>query len=103
MRIGECANTPAAQIGAVPVEDQHGRLLALENVDPVLRIGSDSAGIAECLSWWQLRPVLNEFVRIFASSYGCHSSLPLSVCESSTSGGSTPASAPRFIAQSHPF
>src|SRR5262245_62051599 len=76
MRIGEGANTPATQVGAVPVKDHHGRFFALEDVDPVLRIGGDSAGIAERLSRWQLCPVLDEFVRIFACSHSCHSSLP---------------------------
>src|SRR5262249_24331841 len=76
MRIGEGANTPAAQVGTVPVEDHHGRLFALEDVDPVLRIGGDSAGIAKRLSRWQLCPVLDKFVCIFACSYACHSSLP---------------------------
>ena len=36
MRIGKGANAPAAQVSAVSVEDQHGRLFALEDIDPVL-------------------------------------------------------------------
>src|SRR5215510_2855747 len=76
MRIGEGANTPAAQVGAVPVKDHHWRLFALEDIDSVLRIGSDSAGIAERLSRGQLCPVFDEFIPIFARAHGCHNSLP---------------------------
>src|SRR5262245_27538959 len=114
MRIGKGANTPAAQVGAFPVEDQHGRLFALEDIDPVLRIGGDSAGIAERLSRWQLCPVLDEFVRIFACSHACHSSL--SFYPAALSASSPTYSVPgrsdfssslpwttRFIAQLRPF
>src|SRR5438132_14363082 len=72
MRIGAVANASAAQLGAVPVEDQHRRLFALEHVDLVVGISRDCAGIAERLPWWQLCPVLDKLIRIFACANSRH-------------------------------
>jgi hypothetical protein len=50
MRIGEGADAPAAQVIAVSVENQHGWLFALKDIDPVLRIRGDRTGIPERLA-----------------------------------------------------
>jgi len=75
MRIGEGADAPAAQVGPVAVEDHHRRVLALEHIDPILGVGRDRAHVAERLSWWKRRPVLDELVRVFSLSNRRHVSL----------------------------
>ena len=52
MWVGEGTDAPTAQIVAIPVENHHRRVFALEHVDPVLRIRGNRAHIAERLSRW---------------------------------------------------
>ena len=57
---------------AVAVEDENGRLLALEGVDAVLGVGGDGADHGEGLALGQLGPVLLEGVGVVAGAEGGH-------------------------------
>ncbi len=54
----ERAVPPCVEVVAVPVEYDDGRVLPLEHVQPVLRIGGDGADYRECLTVRELREVL---------------------------------------------
>src|SRR5882724_1958855 len=84
MRISEGPNTPALQVGAVPIEDHHRWVFALEYIDLIARIGGYRASVAERLSWRQLCPIFDQFIPIFTGSDSRHGSDPSPVgCPSS--------------------
>jgi hypothetical protein len=66
--VGERADAPAAPVRAVSIEDQHGRVLALEDVDLIVRVRGHRACVAERLARGQLRPVFDELVRVLAGA-----------------------------------
>src|SRR5690242_4213459 len=79
----EHAVAPRAQEFAVAVEDQHGRILTLEHVDPVFRVARNPADQAEGLALGQLREIFDEFICVFTATdfhrtppdYGCKMSM----------------------------
>src|ERR1700704_2852479 len=57
VRISHGAAAPGIHIFSVALEDEHRRILALEDVETVTRISRYSAHDAERLSYWELRKV----------------------------------------------
>ena len=57
---------------AVPVENQDRRVLALEGVDPVLRIGGDGADHGERFAFRKFCPVFLDGVGVVAGAHCSH-------------------------------
>jgi hypothetical protein len=72
MRVCDSANAPAVEIIAIAGEDEHGRVLALKDVEAVLGIGCYRADNAKRLPSGELGIVLEKFVSIFACANLCH-------------------------------
>src|SRR6476661_9555503 len=66
VRISHRATAPGIDVFSVALEDEHRRILALEDVETVTRIGRYSAHDAERLSCRELRKVGYELVRVVA-------------------------------------
>ena len=71
----EGAVAPGVLEVAVAVEDEDGRLLALEGVDAVLGVGGDGGDHGEGLALGQLGPVFLEGVGVVAGAEGGHGCL----------------------------
>jgi hypothetical protein len=66
VRAFEQACTPGADVFTLVVENQHRRIFALKNIQPVLRIGGDTADHADGFARRHFCEVLDEFVGVFA-------------------------------------
>src|SRR5437016_4849723 len=64
---------PGAEEGALPVEDDDGRIFALEGIDPVVGIGGDGAHHRKRFSSGELRPVLEDGIGVGTGADGGHS------------------------------
>ena len=73
------ADAPGAEVVAAGPENQHGRVLALEHVNPVLRVGGHRRGVAHGHAFGQVRPVFFESVGVLAGAYGGHDQPPVSL------------------------
>ena len=75
----EGAVTPGVLEVAVAVEDEDGRLLALEGIDEVLGVGGDGRDHGEGLALGQLGPVFLDGVGVMAGAKGGHGWPPCGV------------------------
>src|SRR5580700_10956096 len=76
VRVGDLAAAPRAQVLAFAVEHHHRRILALEYVDAVLRVGRHPADHPELFSRRQFGKIVDHLVGIFARANLCHGCLP---------------------------
>ena len=72
MRVGDLATAPGAQVLAVAVENHDRRILALKDVNAVLRIRRHPADQPEGLSLGQFEEVGDQLVSVFARADLCH-------------------------------
>ena len=70
--ISDLAGAPGTQVFSLPVEYHHRRILALEYVDAILRIGCHPADQPEFFSIRQFEKIANQLVGMFGSSNLCH-------------------------------
>src|SRR3984893_8151929 len=72
MRIGDRAAAPGAQVLPLPVEYHHRGILALEYVNPILRIGRHPADQPEGLPGGQFEEIGYQLIGIGARANLCH-------------------------------
>ena len=70
--IADGVQAPGADVLAVGIEDDDGRLLPLKGVQVALGVSGAGADHAELFAFRQLGPALHQFVSIFSASYGSH-------------------------------
>ena len=75
VRIGDLAAAPGAQVLALPVEHHDRGILALEDVNAVLRIGRHPADQPKGLSGRQFEEIGDQLVSVFTSAKLCHAVL----------------------------
>jgi len=91
---------PGTEKVAVPVEDDDGWGFALEAVDPVLGVRGNGADHGKRLSRGELRPVLDDSIRVLPATYGWHKSFLLRRSHSRT-GSVGPAEAVEVSVREH--
>src|SRR6516162_6749105 len=76
MRVGDLTAAPSAEVFAVAVENHDRRVLALEHINAVLRIGRYAADQPEGLPGGQFAEIVDQLVGVFACADLCHCCLP---------------------------
>jgi hypothetical protein len=76
VRIGDLTGAPCAQVLSVAVEHHDRGVLALEDVDAVLRIGRHPADQAEPFSVGEFEKIADQLVAVWASADLCHCCVP---------------------------
>src|SRR5262249_35238714 len=76
VRVCDGTDAPAVEVVTVAVEDHHGRIRALEDIDAILGISRHCADDPQRLPSREFGEVLDEFVSIFAGANLCHLNAP---------------------------
>jgi hypothetical protein len=90
VRVGDLAGAPGAQIGAVAVEHHHRRVLALEDVDAVLRVGGYAADQAEPFSVGEFEEIADHLIGAVACAGLGHCCVPPGQICTNVVGGRAP-------------